>query len=579
VTLPPASQDAVSSIVGNRDGVVTVQNALELQSLRAGAPEVLAGHDQLARPIRWAHVAEVANIAGLLRGGELILTTGIGLPTADRLLRRFVAELAERRIAGLVVETGSHFKVVPCAVVEAAAAHDLPLVALHREVSFVDVTEAINDELHRRELARARRDDRLQQELTDLLIDGAGLPEVLGALAAAIKNAVVLEREDGELLFHAVNDGDSAAALSAWDDLRRELPGAVDAVEVPLAATRGGSRGRLIALAVDGPLTDGTFASIERAAGLIAIVTRQSHQEQILAARARGDLLMSLIEADLSETQIARQVASMGFPQRVAHLMPCVFRDGGPGHWPAGSDDAVRTTVWNDVRRELESQATPIIGGFTQRDGEIAMVVGLPSLKDRERRAGALADLFAAALKRSVGQPDAGVLYVGEAARSWTGVVTRLREVMEAATLPRAQMERSWYDAARPDVDRLLWTLRDVHELGAFVDRRLGPLVENDAKRRTKLLPTLEAYLSCDGHKSETARLLQVKRQSVYHRMARIEELLGESLEDEATRLGVHLAVRARRFVDAHGTAAAVRPRRPEARAAGSGSAARNPSQ
>jgi purine catabolism regulator len=560
--MSPVFQDAAPWAERSRETLVTVDSALELESLRAGAPAVLAGHDELSRPIRWAHVAEVANIAALLRGGELILTTGIGLPSSDRLLRRFVAELAERRIAGLVIETGTRFKEVPWALIAAATEHDLPLIALHREVSFVEVTEAINDELHRREIARARRADRLQQELTELLVGGAGLPEVLAALAAAIRNPVVLEREDGELLFHAVHTGDSSAALSAWDALRRELPGAVDAIEVPLTAARGGPRGRLVALAADGPLSETTHASIERAAGLIALVTRQSHQEQILAARARGNLLMTLIEADLSEQDIARQVASMGFPQRVPHLMPCVFRDNGPGHWPGGCDDAVRTTVWNDVRREMESQATPIIGGFTPRDGEIAMVVGLPSLKDRDRRATDLADLFAKALKRSVGSPDAGLLYVGEAARSWTGVVTRLREAMEAAALPRPHLQKSWYDAARPDLDRLLWGLRDVNELSAFVDRRLRPLVENDAKRRTKLLPTLEAYLSCDGHKSATARVLKVKRQSVYHRMARIEELLGESLDDEATRLGVHLAVRARHFVDAHRTAAVLRPRR-----------------
>jgi purine catabolism regulator len=556
----PALQDAAPGAVGNRDSLVTVATALEIESLRAGAPEVLAGHDELARPIRWAHVAEVVNIAALLRGGELILTTGLGLPSADRLLRRFIAELAERRIAGLVVETGTRFKTVPCALVEAADEHGLPLIALHREVSFVEVTEAINDELHRRELARTRRADRLQQELTELLIGGAGLPEVLGALAAAIRNPVVLEREDGELLFHAAGAGDSPTALSAWDALRRELPGAVDAIDVPLSAGPGGPRGHLVALAVDGPLTDATHASMERAAGLIALVTRQSHQEQILAARARGNLLMSLVDADLSETEIARHVSSMGFPQRVPHLMPCVFRDGGPGHWPGSGDDGVRTTVWNDVRRELESQGTPIIGGFTSHDGEIAMVVGLPALKDRDRRASALAELFAKALKRAVGSPDAGLLYVGESARSWTGVVTRLREAMEAAALPRPQLEGTWYDAARPDLDRLLWSLRDVQELAAFVDRRLRPVIDNDAKRRTKLLPTLEAYLSCDGHKSETARVLGVKRQSVYHRIDRIEELLGASLEDESTRLGVHLAVRARRFVDAHGTAS-VRPR------------------
>jgi hypothetical protein len=32
--------------------------------------------------VRWVHVSELADIATLLRGGELVLTTGIALPSA-----------------------------------------------------------------------------------------------------------------------------------------------------------------------------------------------------------------------------------------------------------------------------------------------------------------------------------------------------------------------------------------------------------------------------------------------------------------------------------------------------------------
>lgn len=44
--------------------------------------------------MRWAHVAEVADIAHLLRGGELVLTTGVALPDDGPSLARYVADLA-----------------------------------------------------------------------------------------------------------------------------------------------------------------------------------------------------------------------------------------------------------------------------------------------------------------------------------------------------------------------------------------------------------------------------------------------------------------------------------------------------
>ena len=60
---------------------ITVQRALELPGLRGGLPEILAGADRLQRTVRWVHAGEVPNIASLLKGGELLLTTGYGLGT------------------------------------------------------------------------------------------------------------------------------------------------------------------------------------------------------------------------------------------------------------------------------------------------------------------------------------------------------------------------------------------------------------------------------------------------------------------------------------------------------------------
>ena len=65
----------------------TVREVIGLESVRHGAPRVVAGEDGLDRPVRWVHIAEVPDIATLLRGGELVLTTGIGLPADDAGLR------------------------------------------------------------------------------------------------------------------------------------------------------------------------------------------------------------------------------------------------------------------------------------------------------------------------------------------------------------------------------------------------------------------------------------------------------------------------------------------------------------
>lgn len=58
----------------------TIADVLALDTVRRGNPRVVAGADRLDTRVRWVHVGEVTDIAQLLRGGELVLTTGIALP-------------------------------------------------------------------------------------------------------------------------------------------------------------------------------------------------------------------------------------------------------------------------------------------------------------------------------------------------------------------------------------------------------------------------------------------------------------------------------------------------------------------
>ncbi|WP_173476275.1 PucR family transcriptional regulator ligand-binding domain-containing protein, partial [Streptomyces sp. 150FB] len=184
-------------------GGITVRRALELPGLRGGLPEVVACGDRLNRTVRWVHAGEVPNIASLLKGGELLLTTGLGLGTRPAEQRAFVRRLAERGIAALVVELGPRFDRLPAAIVETALTAGLPLVQLHREVAFVSVTEEIHTEIVNGHYALLCQADEVHRQCTEALLDGGGVPQVLRILADFAANPVFLETAEGQLLYAA----------------------------------------------------------------------------------------------------------------------------------------------------------------------------------------------------------------------------------------------------------------------------------------------------------------------------------------------------------------------------------------
>ncbi|MEU2422956.1 PucR family transcriptional regulator [Streptomyces sp. NPDC007851] len=164
---------------------LTLREVLALDLVLAARPELLAGEDALDRPVRWVHSSEVYEGANFLDGGELLLTNGFGLTdAAEEVRRRYVRELTARGAAGLAVEVGRALPAMPAEVTDEARRLGLPLLALHRVVPFVRITEAANRAIVTRGLSgrsagRPRGDDHTAALLADLA-DRAALnqPEV-----------------------------------------------------------------------------------------------------------------------------------------------------------------------------------------------------------------------------------------------------------------------------------------------------------------------------------------------------------------------------------------------------------------
>ncbi|MFE7776639.1 PucR family transcriptional regulator [Streptomyces sp. NPDC057445] len=535
-------------------GGITVQRALELPGLRGGLPEVVACADRLNRTVRWVHAGEVPNIASLLKGGELLLTTGLGLGTRPAEQRAFIRRLADRGIAALVVELGPRFTRLPAALVEAAGAAGLPLIQLHREVPFVSVTEEVHTEIVNGHYALLQRAEEVHRRCTEALLGGGGIPQVLRILADFTANPVFLETPDGQLLYAAGTESGPAAAdpLQVWEGLRgqraaREAgpPAGAVLVDVPGGGHGAGAvRARVVLLAVSSPLLPVHRMAAERTAGVLAVVLMQARQEEELAARGRGDFLTDLAEGRITPEDAPEQARVLGFKPGEGPLLPVVMRLA-PELSPAGNWSLLARAVLE----ELASVGVPVLLGVRPVEGRVPLLVGLRAESERtqvaDRVAVALrAGLERAGLDRARAHPP--VVVVGVAG-GWAAASAGLRHAAETATAALGLSDRPWYDARRLDIDLLLWRLRDHPDLAAFVDRAIGPLRDHDRASRPLLLPTLETYLAHAGRKAETARELHLNRQTLYNRLARISELLGTDLDDPQTVLALSLALRARR--------------------------------
>ncbi|MDP5274251.1 PucR family transcriptional regulator [Chengkuizengella axinellae] len=90
---------------------------------------------------------------------------------------------------------------------------------------------------------------------------------------------------------------------------------------------------------------------------------------------------------------------------------------------------------------------------------------------------------------------------------------------------------------------RFILILHKYSNLQTTAQEYLKPIIDYDKKYNGKLLETLKIYLACNGSKQDTAKRLFIVRQTLYHRMNKLKELIGDHFLNHDTRLAIEFMI------------------------------------
>jgi hypothetical protein len=140
--------------------------------------ELMSGRGAAGAHVRWVHITELVDPTPWLKGGELLLSTGLQID-GPKTQRELIERLVEHEIAGLGFGTGFAHKRLPTALVNTARKLDFPVFEVPYELPFIAITERVFAQLvdERYEmLQRSMAGDVLAEALTGNLY-----PEELAA--------------------------------------------------------------------------------------------------------------------------------------------------------------------------------------------------------------------------------------------------------------------------------------------------------------------------------------------------------------------------------------------------------------
>jgi purine catabolism regulator len=296
----------------------TVADLLAIGELRLG---LVAGSDGLSRPIRWAHVSELEDPTRFLRGGEVLLTTGFAMRGDAASQAAYVEQLAKADLAALGVGLGFAFEATPPPVLEAADRAGFPVFEVPFEVPFIAITEALFSRLVSEQYVLLQRAGTVQQTLSRLLVEGAGLDALLEAYARMTGTRALLLDVRGEVLAAARGAVAVLPPRDVWAEIQALRP---EGNEFSLSLSdEGGSRTLLPVLVGGGPAG---FLVLHRGGRpepfhqvvvhhLATAVALELAKAQAVARTERrlvGDFLDALLEGELSASEIRRRLRFLG---------------------------------------------------------------------------------------------------------------------------------------------------------------------------------------------------------------------------------------------------------------------------
>ncbi|MEV8250567.1 PucR family transcriptional regulator [Microbacterium sp. NPDC076768] len=491
---------------GAADALLTVADVLAMTQLQVGDPTVVVGGEALNVGVRWAHISDSADVARLLDGGELLLTTGAGWPEEPADLRHLARSLCDAGVAGIVVELGSHHADVPDPVVEVCRSAGIALISLASEVKFVAVTEAVHRALIAAQTGALRERQHLHEVFTELSLRGAPADVVVAETARSLGAPVLLENLAREVIAVEGLRISTADVLASWQE-----NGAQE--RVPVQA-RGMKWGTLVALAGP-PHPAGRATVLQQGATALAFGCLADGGDQAWTLLAQQGLIDDLLGARFTRTEdMAARLEASGLPLSGRRCYAMVLH--GAGATEGLADRALRERVKLVTRR---------IG-----DADVALV----STPEGVHLSDEVVTRIAGAGRTA---------FLGPAAFGVLELLASVRAALDLAEGDRGGGAHRVHRAEDRPLDLLVASLRDDRRVQAHSERMLAPLLQYDRERRGDLLEVLSALVAHPGNRSAAAVASHLSRSVFYQRITLISDLLGADLEDGETLSALHLAL------------------------------------
>lgn len=509
-----------------------------LQRKHFEAIEVIAGIEGLDRLVKWVHVVEVINIRNLLNGHELILSTGVAWKENKELFISIVEQLIEAEAAGLCIEFGTYTSMIPQEIIDIANRTHFPIILFHKEVPFVEITQDIHTLLINHQYQIISDLEAYSQALNKKLLTMKHFVEILTFIQQYLKIQVVFIHQKEVHFTPKVTEHERKAIHTLLNSSNSPK---LARVPIPLLWDH---YSELAILSSDRALTEFDHLILDRTATALAqFLLRELYVEEKRRAD-EAEWLARWIEGEHDLESIEEYLAFHLSTNQAKGAIVCHCKLEPQEY------SNLDITYFKIYFRTIFEQQGFSVFAIEKRYTIIFILLNNRSFSTWiHRMKEGIKKIAESDFKLGNNKPKL-VMGIGKYVESLTNVHISYQTSIETMQIQKERFhpcESYFYDELH--IFRLISLLHRHIDLQEIVLEYLAPIISYDRKYNAKLMDTLKTYLACNGSKQETAKRLYIVRQTLYHRIQKLEKLLGSDFMDHEKRLAIEFMIHAYDFL------------------------------
>ncbi|SES91614.1 purine catabolism regulatory protein [Oceanobacillus limi] len=517
---------------------ITVQEALKRPSF--SDITILSGRDSLTRSFKWVHVIEKVDCSRLIDGGELILSTGIEWNKSEETALYFLQQLLDKNVAALCIELEDGLNSLPSSFIELADDHNFPIILFNEEVKFVTITQDLHRFLLEFEDTIWNDLETLFIKLNAAFVENKQIGDFLKILHQTLHEQVVFKQVNGQVWsFPLLSDRDRQRVES---ELQRSDNPYISAG----VSSLNQEVGTIYLLKEKQFATKFEFISLTRCATFIGQSLLLTSQHQETRQLEENEWIKEILHESPDHQTVLNQLKKIDHLLDPNEISVAVIPLDSTRRGQAFSKKSL-SYIMLSLRSIMNQNGFQIFAtpDFHQ-NFFILLIINQRGRKDVLDRFKKAAREIGATKNKSLTNVDVNFMSVGIFVKDFSKLAHSYETAMKTYNHQKGKI-LLYQDL---HINRLLGIMENNMEVEEIIRDYIGPIIEYDRNHRLNLLNTLELYLKNQCSKKQTAEELYIVRQTLYHRLEKIENLLNYDITTPQNRFMCEFAIYAFKYND-----------------------------